>query len=667
MSAASELDAVSEKTVPPKCALQRLAMQLEDYAGSLNEAVIRRLLTQANLSAADVAPYVKVKQATYNRHCIHRSDAFELLVLTWAPNQASVAHDHAGSICGLKVIHGQLTEKLFTQGPDGQVREMSATSLQPGEITVDPGTHGDSAVIHSLGNASSTDMLVTVHIYAPALSEMRRYAVTGEPPAAVFTRSPKPGTPTVAIIGGGFTGCMALANLLRFGSEQSSPLHIVMIDRQAAIGEGVAYRTNDMKHLLNVPAAKMSAWPDKPDDFLEFCKSKNPVITGGDFMPRRTYGQYVRHTLNACTSSAAPHLSAEIIRDDAASLQPIGSSAANGWRIETTAGRTIDADLAIVTVGHRPPDDVCAKKWLGSQKRLVSNPWATLTLTQIRGDEPVLLLGSGLTAVDALLTLGTAERTAPIHVVSRRGLLPQPHLRNPKPPLDMSALLKDWLDPTKPLETRHMVRSLRQAVEQASTQGHDWRQVIDGLRAAIPALWDRLDITQRSRFLTHVRPFWEIHRHRMAPDVADTIAGLQKSGVVQLSAGTFHSAIADDDAVNIALTTRRSPVKRVRRVAWVVNCTGPGVQGRHSTHPILRPLLEAGILCDDEFSLGLRTDPTGRALTCDGAVLNSLLVAGTLRKSTLWESTAVPELRGQSQTTAQAALKYLAAKGATVR
>jgi uncharacterized NAD(P)/FAD-binding protein YdhS len=97
------------------------------------------------------------------------------------------------------------------------------------------------------------------------------------------------------------------------------------------------------------------------------------------------------------------------------------------------------------------------------------------------------------------------------------------------------------------------------------------------------------------------------------------------------------------------------------RVAWVINCTGPGIHHRRSTHPILSPLLESGVLGDDVFGLGLQTDVAGRAVDAQGKVHADLLIAGTLRKSTLWESTAVPELRQQAAAVARIALETLAA------
>lgn len=639
--------------------LSWLVREFDGVGRVLDEGVVRKLLTEADLSEGEVGPYVDVPGASYARRTVVRRENYEMLVLTWAPGQASPAHDHSGSLCGLKVVRGELTEQFFEAMPGGYVRPTTASHLGTGNITLDPGV-----VVHALGNRpEATETLVTVHVYSPPLPEIRRYAVSNEAPAKVYLRKPAAGARTIAVVGGGFTGTMTLANLIRFAGEGKSkePLHLVLIDRQPAVGDGVAYRTNDGRHLLNVPAGRMSAWPDRPDDFLNFARVKNPGAQAGDFLPRKIYGAYVREILETLARGAPERLSVEIIRDEATSVTPDDAgSTTSTWTIETAGGRSVTADLAIVTVGHRPPDDPFAKKWAGPRNRFVADPWAALVLSQIAPTDSVLLLGSGLTAVDAILSLSRPDRTAPIHVVSRRGLVPLPHLREQKAPADISSLVAGLLDESRPLTIRQLFSSLREHIAAAEATGTDWRQVIDGLRPSLAKLWQRLSVPERARFLRHVRPFWEVRRHRMAPDVSEKIVQLQMEKTLLLSAGSFASAVADEDGVDVTLTPRDCSAKQTVRVEWVINCTGPGIQNRHTTHPILRPLIESGSLAEDQLGLGLHTDAVGRAITATGQTHETLLVAGTLRKSTLWESTAVPELRQQSQVAALTALAAVA-------
>lgn len=630
--------------------LDWLIAELDALNSVVDEPTCRRLLAQCSLSPADVVSHVERREGSYARRHIVRREHYEVLVLTWMPGQGSVAHDHSGSVCGLTVVEGRLTEHRYESGPDGQVRPVGSHQVETGEVIVDPGT-----AVHSLSNpADSPGLLVTVHIYSPPLPEVRRYAVASEPPAGVFTREKAAGARTLAIIGGGFTGSMTLANLLRRAPEAGGAWHLVLIDRMAAVGDGVAYRTHDARHLLNVPAGRMSAWPDQPEDFLNHARKRDPSVQPGDFLPRQGYGDYVRKALLDAARSAGPGISAEIIRDEAAFLgcrQP-------GWTVSTAKGRTVEADVVIVALGHRPPGDDFHKRWKGPRNRWISDPWASLSLSQIRPDEPVLILGSGLTAMDAVLTLGARDRSAPLLLVSRRGLLPQPHSRQPIPPLDCNALVDGWLKGPGRLTVRRLLRTLRGHADLIQEQGGDWRQVVDGIRPFIQKIWRRLDIIERERLLRHARPFWEIHRHRMPPAVADKLKELKAAGVLELAAGTLLGAEADEQGVRVVLGRRGRTGSQSHRVAWVINCTGPGPQNRHTTHPILRPLIQSGALCDDPLGLGILTDADGRALLRNGKAHPDLLFAGTLRKADLWESTAVPELRGQAARVAEVAVEW---------
>src|SRR6202041_1759661 len=215
--------------------LVSLVDELDARKGVLDESTVRQLLIQATLDWPEVAPYVEPRADTYARQWVVRRENYEVLVLTWSPSQGSVAHDHAGSICGLKVVQGCLTEQLFEKMPDGRVQKTTATRVGPQEITVDPGV-----VIHSLANGATNELLVTVHIYSPPLRDVRSYVIAENLPPQLFFRPTPPEARVLAIIGGGFRGLMTLANSIRFGNEATTPLRIILIDRQPSIGDGVA-------------------------------------------------------------------------------------------------------------------------------------------------------------------------------------------------------------------------------------------------------------------------------------------------------------------------------------------------------------------------------------------------------------------------------------------
>jgi uncharacterized NAD(P)/FAD-binding protein YdhS/predicted metal-dependent enzyme (double-stranded beta helix superfamily) len=631
--------------------LVSLVDELDARNGVLDESTVRQLLTQANLDWPEVAPYVEPRADTYARRWVVRRENYEVLVLTWSPSQGSVAHDHAGSLCGLKVVKGHLTEQLYEKMPDGRVQRTTATRIGPQEISIDPGV-----IVHSLANSASNEVLVTVHIYSPPLRDVRSYVIAENLPPRLFLRPARQDARVIVIIGGGFSGLMALANLIRFGNEAAMPLHFILIDRQTSIGDGVAYRTTNARHLLNVPAGRMSAWPDMPEDFVTFAQSNDPLVGPDDFLPRKIYGHYLRKTVSDFADATREHLSAEVMHDEVTHLAPFSSS---GWSVKTARGRSVQADLAILAVGHLPPNDPLANTWSGPRVRYVTDPWASLALSSIEPDEPVLLIGSGLTAVDAILTLNRPDRVAPLIAISRRGLIPLPHLRPQRAAVGLSGFVDECLNSATPMTICRLSSTLRRHIATASESGGEWQQVIDALRPMIPRLWDRLDVEERSRFLRHLRPFWEIHRHRMAPAVANAIDHLRREKTLEIVAGSMIAATADADGIDVTFSRRGLSATRTARVSWVVNCTGPGAHNRHGTHPFLRPLLDAGTICNDELGLGLLTDDFGRAIGVSKDARRDLLVAGTLRKATLWESTAVAELRQQAQTIAHTALDAL--------
>ena len=139
----------------------------------------------------------------------------------------------------------------------------------------------------------------------------------------------------------------------------------------------------------------------------------------------------------------------------------------------------------------------------------------------------------------------------------------------------MSGVINSWLDPAARLTVRRVVSTLRHRMA-TRDPGVAWQDVFDALRPVIPQLWSRLDLAERSRFLRHARTFWEVHRHRMAPAVAETLDNLRESKALQVIAGTLVSAAADQEGIDVTFAHRGTSTPKTVRVSWVVNCTGPG-------------------------------------------------------------------------------------------
>jgi uncharacterized NAD(P)/FAD-binding protein YdhS len=439
---------------------------------------------------------------------------------------------------------------------------------------------------------------------------------------------------TIAIVGAGFSGTTVAVHLLR--AEPQSVDRVFLVERAERQIGGVAYQTDSGSHTLNVPAGRMSAFEDDPDDFLRFVRLREPSLTGGSFVPRRLYGEYLAQTLEeARRQSSLPliRVAGEVI-----GLDSHGSSVS----LHLIDGRELRADRVLLAIGnYAPSDPPCADERLVTSVRYVRDPWARDALEMDRSED-VLLLGTGLTMCDIALALRDADHGGHVYALSRRGLLPQPHRVSAKPPphLDPPATLDEW-----PSTAGGMLRALRRETRDRGHEGVDWREVVTSIRHDTPALWQRLSTDERDRFLRHLRPYWETHRHRSSPEAAHGVESMIEEGRLTVLAATLERASVEDDAVVVTFRRRGSSAPETLRVGKLVNCTGPDTDIARVRDPLIAALRGVGVVRADPLGLGLDSDDDGRLLSADGTPSRRLFLVGPLRKGGLWENTAVPELR----------------------
>jgi uncharacterized NAD(P)/FAD-binding protein YdhS len=289
----------------------------------------------------------------------------------------------------------------------------------------------------------------------------------------------------------------------------------------------------------------------------------------------------------------------------------------------------------------------------------LADPWRPFAVNAVNADDPVVILGSGLTAVDAVLSLAREHRQVPITLVSRRGLIPLAHSETPVAPADLQALVTELMALPGGLRLKTLNRRVRDKIREIQASGQDWRSVVDGLRGHTAHLWNTLSLSDRRQFLAHLRPYWEVHRHRMALDVAQRFGSLLDQGLVRIVAGSVASAQAEEDSVRLYVRERGDDRLREIRAAYVVNCTGPAAPNSVEANPAIGSLLVHGWAKPDELALGLQTTSEGNVVDARGKPAEDLFVIGTLRKPALWESTAVPELRIQAASVAEHVLRVL--------
>ncbi len=443
----------------------------------------------------------------------------------------------------------------------------------------------------------------------------------------------------VAIVGGGFSGVALAVQLLRRGDAR---LRITLIESGARLGRGIAYGTPVDAHLLNTPAGEMSLFEDDPGDFLRWLEHAGRPTTADAFVSRRLFGDYVEDRLIEAlmhTSQNRPQFAAY----GQTRVCDIVERAA-GFEVVVDDGQRIDCDTVVLATGHAMPDDPLVDKLPASAKRYLRNPWDFTQLALVGPTDRVLLLGTGLTMIDVALALNRYSHRGTIHALSRRGLLPRPHIAaNEALPRLLhkqlcAALARGGL--------RQVIRAIRHTMRLAGEQGLSWHPVVDALRPVTPDLWSRLSVNERQRFLRWIRPFWEVSRHRVAPQPAAAIDAMQACGRLSVRKGRVTDAVQAADTISVAQALK-GDVQPVREnYDWVINCTGPSF-ARRGARTLENHLVDRGLLLKDPLGLGYVSAPDGEVFGRAGPI-EGLYLLGPACRPHWWEHTAAPELRQQA-------------------
>ncbi len=451
---------------------------------------------------------------------------------------------------------------------------------------------------------------------------------------------------TIAIIGDGASGTLLATQLLR---STQQPLHIFLIDPRPLIGRGVAYSTTNVHHLLNVPVSKMSAYSEFPDHFLHWLMNyaENTRAIGDtsatSFVPRYMYGLYLQNVLEEAKAANSKSV-LEQVQDEVLAVCIIES----GVKIVVKSGRCLSAHQVILATGNSEPHHPFVETPdFYTSNRYSYNPWSPEAITAISSSASVLFLGSSLTMIDIALALKAQGHTGPLFAVSRRGVVPSAHRTSA-----LSTIQLPSHDFPKSLRASlRWFREMEQTVMQE--EGGDWRSIVDALRPHIQILWQSWSVAEKQQFLRHVQPYWDARRHRIAPMVAAAVAQMRATEQLQVYAGRVQRYDETDEDVAVMIRLRRLAEPLTLRVQHVINCTGPGCDIRKSKSPLLANLFSQGLIRPDPCYLGIDTTTNGAVIGYDGATSPFIYTLGPLRKGTLWETTAIPEIRIQAEQLAQ--------------
>lgn len=441
--------------------------------------------------------------------------------------------------------------------------------------------------------------------------------------------------PHIAIIGGGFSGATVALNLLRHLPPDASP-RITIIEPRQLLGGGVAYSSIDPAHRLNVPAARMLVLGEEPGAFEAWFKTSGALrddpaalLEDGRIYPRRqAFGQYVNSLLMQAGAGLPgfTHLRAEalsVTQRDA------------GFEI-TTGGGIVQADILVLAVSHPPPAIPGPLRGIAGQPNFIANPWPDAALAGIAPAARVLIIGTALSTADVIASLQAQQHTGPVLAVSRRGLVSRLRkMAQTEPFGDFS---------TAPCQTAlTLLRRVRQTVDQAEFSGSSWGAVMDALRVQGLTIWSALPLAEKSRFLRHLRPFWDVHRYQVAPQLAAITQAQCDAGRLVIRAARILDIRAEGQAFEVRLKFRGG------EPAWesfdtIINCTGPDHSRVTETNPALASLKEAGLITPDPHGLGLQTDLGARAIDATGTAQPKLFVSGPLARAAFGELMGLPQV-----------------------
>lgn len=432
--------------------------------------------------------------------------------------------------------------------------------------------------------------------------------------------------PRIAIIGAGFSGLLTAVQL----SRQRPDAHLWLIEKRPRFAEGAAYGTREADHVLNVRLGNMSAFPDDPDHLSRWLATQAQWTSQGAFITRGDYGCYLRAIL--AEALEGPHSRLKLVHDEVTDL----SRHAQGWKLGFASGSELVADITVLALGNlEPARPAGLDQAVIDQGRYIADPWrgtAALDETMYR----VLLIGSSLTMVDVALSHAAPGRR--FYALSRRGLAPRAHKAADLPPISN-------LYAGSPLAV------LRQARRAACVS--EWRAVTDDLRRSARALWRGWTRRERSQFLRHLRPIWDVHRHRLAPSVARRMQTMIAAGELSVEAGRITRIEMADQKVLVTWKPRGAARTTTKKVNVVINCTGPLADLSASKIPLIRSLVQAGLARADPDGLGLDVDDGCRLRSGSGLGQADLYAVGPMTRGAFWEVTSVPDIRVQAAEVAQ--------------
>ena len=438
----------------------------------------------------------------------------------------------------------------------------------------------------------------------------------------------------ITIIGGGASGTLLAINLLKYdGSER---IEINIVEKRERIGRGVAFGTDHDAHLLNVPAGKMSAFPDDPEHFHKWLLEQGINVASTSFVPRKHFADYLTANLEKARRNASAHVVLNVYDSEAMSIHIEGGRAVTN----TAQGDTFYSEAVLLAFGNfLPPHPTVGDLAFTDAPKYFQDAWSPRVEELIEADDSVLIVGTGLSMADAVIQLDKYGHRGKITAISTRGILSATH--------KLGCSYPDFYDELKgKTKITELFQSVRRHMEAADSDGSDWRAVIDSLRPHTQKMWLDLPLAEKRYFMQHLSRYWNAARHRMPAETAAVMDRLKERGQLEILRGRLRSIKRGNKfEVEYSFSGEICTIS----ADALINCIGSESNYAKLDSPLVRDLLAKGLIRCDPLNCGLDATPEGNLFELDGRRSSALYTLGTALKGILWESTAIPEIRVQAR------------------
>ena len=405
---------------------------------------------------------------------------------------------------------------------------------------------------------------------------------------------------SVIIVGSGYAGAAAVIHLTHGGFATSE----ILVIGPGQLGAGQAYDCQTDAFRLNVRAELQRLWPDQPDHFPQWADAHihdpQAKTHAGNFYQRADFARYVSAQISIIPGTQnLRQVSARVI-----DARPIKE----GWTVICDDGAHYHSARLVLATGNPEPEWPIGTR-LEDTPALVRTPWRGEWLTGIDPTSHVCLVGSGLTAMDALYGLASQKHQGPVSLLSPHGVLPPEQVAwRPGNPCD-------WPETAR---ASHFFSFARRILKDGSWEEPDWQQRFSALREGISKAWQNLPVADRLKLQRRVGWLWSLARFRASPQTVAAGRQMSESGQLTIVRGRLKDLVrTHDEHWRVELTGGKLLSADV-----VINCTGVGRDA------LIHNLMASGQLVPVGHSKSPSVSHELRAIAPDGCPHSNLFCIG---------------------------------------